>query len=284
MPKLIFVRQYISLVILLFSGALSLVGQSFTLASWNISNLGKTKTGQEIWAMATIISLYDIVGIQEVVGKDPAGAKAVARIVDQLNRMGSSWDYRVSDPTRSTSGHISERYAYIWRKSKVTHLRSGLDGKLAATVNREPFWLEIRVKGFDRPIWLTNFHSRPHDQEPELEIAQLVSYPSRAGDQPLILLGDWNLDEDHAVWQPFYVLGYAPAVRNTPTTLKRKCKDGDYRNHSIDNLYYPANKLEMTGSGFTDFVNGDCENLPLLRHLSDHLPVWGEFSPLVQQP
>ena len=33
-----------------------------------------------------IINDYDIVAIQEVVAKDPAGAQAVARIVDNLNK------------------------------------------------------------------------------------------------------------------------------------------------------------------------------------------------------
>ena len=66
--------------------------ENLTLASWNIQHLGRSKTDEEIWEMAQILRHFDIIAIQEVVAKDPAGAQAVARLVDALNRMGFQWD------------------------------------------------------------------------------------------------------------------------------------------------------------------------------------------------
>lgn len=258
-------------VTLLFS---VLNAQSLSIASWNIRDLGKTKSPEEIIAIARIINQFDIVGVQEVVAKDPGGAKAVAKIADELNRMGSRWDYRLSDPTRSSSSHLSERYAYFWRSSKVQFLSADLDNQLALQVEREPYWLKVRVDDFIDPIYLINFHSRPYNQQPESEITLFQTYPQRAKGLPLIFLGDWNLDEEHPVWIPFQAMSYLPAVVKTPTTLKRNCKAGNYRNHSIDNIYYPSQYFELESSGVIDFINGDCINLPKLRHLSDHLPVF----------
>lgn len=61
---------------------------TITLVSWNIRHLGRTKTEDDIYQIATLLRDFDIVAIQEVVAKDPAGAQAVAKIADELNRMG----------------------------------------------------------------------------------------------------------------------------------------------------------------------------------------------------
>ena len=71
--------------------------------------------------MASTIKDFDIVAIQEVVAKDPGGAQAVARLAEALNRMGSKWDYTISNPT-SSSAYKSERYAFLWKPSKVTKM------------------------------------------------------------------------------------------------------------------------------------------------------------------
>ena len=60
---------------------------------------------------------YDIIAIQEVVA-GYGGAQAVARLADELNRKGTKWDYTISDPT-SSSAYKTERYAFIWKTSKV---------------------------------------------------------------------------------------------------------------------------------------------------------------------
>lgn len=70
--------------------------------SWNIENLGKSKSESTIKFIANTINPCDIVAIQEVVA-GPGGAQVVARLVDELNRKGSKWDYVVSYPTSSSA-------------------------------------------------------------------------------------------------------------------------------------------------------------------------------------
>lgn len=251
-------------------------GDRATLVSWNIQDLGRTKTAEDIFYMATILRDYDIVCLQEVVAKDQAGAQAVAKIADELNRMGSKWDYRVSDPTKSPSAYISERYAFLWKTSKVSLIHKAyLDTVLEDVCYREPYVAEFRMKGKSTSFYVVNCHSRKYNDKPEDEIIHLIDYPRRLESEPVLIAGDFNLSEKDKVWRPFYDQGFMNAVKNAPTTLKTKCKSGDYLSHSIDNVYF-SSQIAMLRSGSIDFVN-DCVNLERGREISDHLPVFLEF-------
>jgi endonuclease/exonuclease/phosphatase family metal-dependent hydrolase len=110
-----------------------------------------------------------------------------------------------------------------------------------------------------------------------MEIAHFKKYPERLQTDAIFILGDFNLDENHTVWNPLYKMGFKPAIKNTATTLKRKCKNGSYVNHSIDNIYYNTNKITFVKSGVLDFVTS-CANLESARKISDHLPVFLELT------
>ena len=75
---------------------------SISICSWNLKDFGKSKSDVEIDFMASTIQNYDVIAIQEVV-VNIGGAQAVARLVDQMNRKGKSWDYTISEPTVSSS-------------------------------------------------------------------------------------------------------------------------------------------------------------------------------------
>jgi len=55
------------------------------ISSWNLQNFGKTKSEQEVNFIANTLKEFDIIAIQEVVA-GYGGAKAVARLADELNR------------------------------------------------------------------------------------------------------------------------------------------------------------------------------------------------------
>lgn len=248
------------------------------IASWNIRDLGKTKNEQEILQIAKIISDYDIVGIQEVVAKDPAGAKAVAKIADELNRKGAKWDYRISDPTKSPSVYISERYAFLWKTSRVKLMSPAyLDSALEEKCFREPFIGEFQLKNDLNPFYVVNFHSRKFNDNPEEEIIFLKDYPRRLKSDKVFIAGDFNLNENHKVWDNLYRLGFKSALKKTKTTLKMKCDENNYLNYPIDNIYYLSSSIELLESGSNDFVN-NCNNLKAARFLSDHLPVFMTFT------
>lgn len=247
-----------------------------TVASWNIRDLGKTKSREEIKEIASILRSFDIVALQEVVAKDPGGAQAVAKIADELNRMGTKWDYRISNPTNSPSNNMSERYAFLWKASKVDLIqRAYLDKQLEIICYREPFIAAFKKKGMSVPFYIVNYHSRKYYDKPENEILHFINYPERLNSNRIIIAGDFNLDEKHEVWNPLYKIGFNSSLQNQGTTLKNKCKNGSYLSHSIDNVYFTSG-IEMVKAGSIDFV-GSCKNLDRARKISDHLPVYLEF-------
>lgn len=247
------------------------------IVTWNIRDLGRTKDANEISKIASILKDFDLVAIQEVVAKDPAGAKAVAKIADELNRMGSKWDYRVSDPTNSPSAYSSERYAFLWKTSKIQISgRPYLDKYLEQICTREPYIGKFKLKKSNGAFYVINVHSRKFDDHPEKEIKYFASYPKRLNSETILIVGDFNLSETHEVWKNLYQMGFNSAIRKTPTTLKTTCKSGGYLNHHIDNVFYSSNHFEHVNAQAIDFVKS-CDSLVLARNLSDHLPVMLEF-------
>lgn len=249
------------------------------IMTWNIQNLGRTKSDSVLLEISKIISKSDVVAIQEVVAKDPKGAQAVAKIAELLNRMGSKWDYVISNPTHSPSAYSSERYAYIWQTSKLKLTKKAfLDKELENICVREPYVALFTLRKFEgrKSFYLINFHARKYSDNPKEEIINLIDYPERLGSNNVIVLGDFNLNEGHAVWNEFYKRGFEVALKNTPTTLKRRCSNNNYQNYPIDNFYIRSKDFIIKRSSTIDFVN-DCDSLKKKRRMSDHLPVLVEL-------
>lgn len=58
------------------------------VVSWNLQNLGKSKSGDEIAFMANTLRDFDVIALQEVIA-GYGGAQAVARLAGELNRTGA---------------------------------------------------------------------------------------------------------------------------------------------------------------------------------------------------
>lgn len=270
-----------SLLGLLWLPGIPAPGQELTLVSWNIQHLGRTKTDEQIRIMAELLRDADLVAIQEVVAGDPAGVQAVGRLGEALRLTGADWDYRYSEATTG-SPQQRERYAFLWRKDRLTLLgRPELVRALADTIVREPCVARFRTTLGE--LVLVNFHAVPHDQQPEREIKIVRELAWAFGPTPVIFLADWNVVDHHTVFNPLRRRGYHFALRGQPTTLKRDCDpSGRYRNHAIDNILLPPS-MQLRAAGVHDFVQR-CSRLEEARRLSDHLPVWARVGLAVPRP
>ncbi|MBK8489339.1 MAG: hypothetical protein IPL49_00195 [Saprospirales bacterium] len=131
---------------------------SLKLLSWNIQDFGRSKDKKEIRQIAEFLRDYDLVAIQEVVATNTSGPKAVARLADELDRMGNDWDYRISDPTDSPP-YKTERYAFLWKTDRVKPVgRAWLADSLPEAVFREPYMGRFSFDG--RTFLIANFHAR----------------------------------------------------------------------------------------------------------------------------
>lgn len=223
--------------------------------------------------MAGTLKDFDIIAIQEVVA-GYGGPQAIARLVDALNRKGAKWDYMISDPTESTP-YATERYAYIWKTSKVKEVRRGwLDQNYLHQIDREPFISEFDYK--DKIFTLVNFHAIPQKKQPETEIKFFKFFPEKYPDKNLIFLGDFNIPERHTVFNPLKKLGYKPVLENQKTTMKMKCVGEECLASEFDNIFYNSRKLKVLNTGVVHFYRS-FPDMVSARRISDHIPVWAEF-------
>jgi deoxyribonuclease-1-like protein len=256
----------ITAIILLFSENIC---ASVSVCSWNLMNFGKSKSDKAIDFIASTLQPFDVIAIQEVVAGD-GGAQTVAKLVDVMNRKGKSWDYTISDPT-STNGNKSERYAFIWNKSKVFKVGDAwLEKKFSVEIEREPYMATFKKDG--KIFTIASFHAITKAAKPETEIKYFKFIPSEYPTLNLIFCGDFNCPQYHSVFNPLKSMGYAPALKNQKTTLQDNCPGGDCLASEFDNFIY--NRARFI------FIEGHA--LPFYRSfpstkeaktVSDHLPV-----------
>lgn len=262
--------RYIFFYFALLAGLSSASGQALTLISWNLKCMGATKDDMEIRFIAQTIRHADVVAIQEVV-VNPAGAQALARLALELNTMGAAWDYVVSDPTCS-SPHRTERYAYLWKKSKVKLVgRPWLEGNYKQQIDREPFLATFEAKG--KQFTMVNYHSITKKHQPETEIKYFRFFPETYSDLKLIFVGDFNLPQSHSVFGPLKRMGYAPALVNQKTTLRQKCLSDGCLASEYDNIFYFKSHLNIIETGVLHFYR-QFETLKEAQSISDHVPVY----------
>ena len=243
------------------------------LVSWNLENLGKSKSEQEIKFMAETLKGYDVVALQEVVA-GYGGTQAVGQLADELNRMGAKWDYEISEPT-SSSAYKTERYAFLWKTAVVKkNGKAWLEKTYTLEIDREPFYCTFAYKG--KPFTLVNFHAITKNRQPETEIKYFKILPALYPNLNLIFLGDFNCPQSHTVFNPLKKRGYIPLLVGQKTTLKKQVKHGEYLASAFDNIFY-APKVRKIDGGIVHFYK-TFATLAEARKISDHIPVWMEFS------
>jgi len=247
--------------------------QQFSVLSWNIKNLGKSKTTENINKIAEVIAPADIICLQEVVA-GYGGAQAVAKIVEQLNRKSNIWDYSLSNPTQSSTSNVSERYAFIWKKNKFKiKRRFELESIYANYIEREPYIGSFTYKNIEFKIF--NFHALPKNKNPEKEIKYFKEYVKIYGTN-LMFLGDFNLPNSHSVFNPISKLGFRDVFIDQKTSLKQQCKNNNCLANAFDHIFYNTESFRLIDAKPILFFN-EFKDLKQARKISDHIPILAIF-------
>jgi deoxyribonuclease-1-like protein len=244
------------------------------LLSWNIENLGSSKSDKDITFIANTIKDYDIIALQEVVAGD-GGAQAVAKLANELNRKGSKWDYTISNPT-SSSAYKTERYAFLWKTSKVKKIGDAwLEKKYNLEIDREPYYCTFDYNG--KQFTIANFHAITKSKQPETEIKYfkflLAQYPKLN----LLFVGDFNCPQSHTVFNPLKKMGYESVFINQKTSLKKECIDNECLASEFDNIWYNTTKINIANSRALNFYS-TFKTLKEAREISDHIPITTEIT------
>ncbi|MGL5274082.1 Metal-dependent hydrolase, endonuclease/exonuclease/phosphatase family [Myroides marinus] len=271
--------RFLKALILLLTTVLTSfsVDAQVKIMTWNLLNVGKSKTDENIEYIAKVIKQTDIIAIQEVV-TNPSGAQTIAKIHEELNRSsGAKWDYAISDPTVS-SPYRSERYAYLWKTSKVKLKgKPFLEPTYVEEIEREPYMATFIYKG--KELTISSIHTLPTKHQPETEIKYLKFFPEVYPEHNLIFLGDFNLTEQHSVFNPLKKLGYVPSFTEQKSSLKQKCIKGDCLASEYDNIFYHTDKNELVKAKPILFFE-DFEDITIARRISDHIPLMITINPL----
>lgn len=244
------------------------------ILSWNIENLGSSKSDSTIVFIANTIKDYDVIALQEIVAGD-GGAQAVAKLANELNRKGSKWDYTISDPT-SSSAYKTERYAFLWKTSKVKKIGDAwLEKKYHLEIDREPYYCTFQYN--NKEFTLVNFHAITKSKQPETEIKYFKFLPVQYPKLNLVFLGDFNCPQSHTVFNPLKKMGYKSVFVNQKTSLKKECDKEQCLASEFDNIWYNSIKISVNKSKVIHFYNS-FNTFKEAREVSDHIPITTEIS------
>jgi endonuclease/exonuclease/phosphatase family metal-dependent hydrolase len=254
------------------------VTDTIRVATWNIQVFGESKL-QDPAAMNVIVNVlrnFDVIAIQEVraVNQD-----VVPELVTMLNAGGEHhYDYVLGPRLGRTSS--KEQYAFLFDLASIEVDRNQLYTVLDEDdrLHREPLvgWFRARAAPPEQAFTFTlvNVHTDPDEVDRELDALADVYFSvqsDRRQEDDTIMLGDFNAN-DRSLRRLGEIQGLARLVIDTPTNTLQTAQ--------YDNMLF----LEMTTPEFTgrggvfDFLREFNLTREQATAVSDHLPLWAEFS------
>jgi deoxyribonuclease-1-like protein len=254
-------------------------GPTIRIASMNIELFDdqKAKNQPVMWTLARIIQNFHVVAIQEIRTQDDY---LIDRLLRDYVNQGDERRYdRVVGPRLGRS-NSKEQYAFLYDADAID-----VDRSRVYTVNdpddllhHEPLVVTFSVRGPPPQeaftFALVNVHVDPDETDTELDALEKVYRAVRqvaGGEDDIIILGDLNVDDQH-LGRLGQIPGIRAVVRGIPTnTRKTKLYDNIV-------LHQPST-AEFTGRwGVYDVQRLHNLTLDQALQVSDHQPIWAEFS------
>ena len=252
-------------------------GQTIRIASFNLGILGpkKLEDPEVMAAIGGILRQFDVVALQEIRSAQPG---TVARLLDWINMESDQYACVASHRIGRTSQR--EQYAFVYRRASIE-----LDTSQSYVVNdpddllhREPYvvWCRVRGPEPDRSFTfsLVNVHTDPDEVRQEMQWLDDVFRQVRddgRGEDDVIMLGDFNAHQEN-MGELRTLAGFHAAIQSETTNTRRT--------KQYDNLIFSTMATsEFTGrSGVFDFYHQLDLTMDEALKISDHLPVWAEFT------
>ena len=254
------------------------------IATFNIQTFGQAKSERPrtMAVLSDLLTRFDVVAIQEIRVADQSVFPA---FIDQVNRtaeangQASRFDFVVGPRLGRTVS--KEQYAFVWDTTRVEILPESIY-TLRDThddFHREPLVATFQTKSSSGPqpfrATLINIHTDPDEIDWELnrldDLLRAIA-ASPAGEDDLILLGDFNAD-DRNLGELGMMRHITPLLTAQATNTRRTAM---YDNIVVNRLY----TNEWTGeAGVIDFAADYALTAEEALQVSDHLPVWADFYP-----
>ena len=247
------------------------------VATFNVQAFGKSKAAKPhvMDILARIVRNFDIVAIQEIRCADD---DLLPSFVELINSADRHYDYVIGP--RLGRGNLTEQYGFLFDLGTIEVDRSQLYtvSDPDDLLHREPLvgWFRVRGPPAEQAFTFTlvNIHTDSEQPESELDVLDDVYRVVRddgRGEDDVIILGTLNAD-DRSLGQLGQVSGMTGALSATPTNTRGTAQ--------LDNLLFHRSRTdEYTGrAGLFDFMRQYNLSMEEALEVSDHLPVWAEFS------
>ena len=250
---------------------------SIRIASFNIQVFGQSKLAKPdvMEVIADIIRRFDVVAIQEIRSRQQ---DVMPRLVNLVNSQGRYYDFVISEPLGRTNS--TEQYAFIFDAQSIE-----VDPSCIYTISdpddmmhRPPFVAAFRVRGPPPEqaftFKLINVHTDPDETDQELSVLDDVYNVVRndgRNEDDVILLGDLNVDDRH-----LGELGMIPGIRWLVAGVATNTRGTKLYDNILIDSRSTTEYLDI--AGVYDMLRQYNMSEDQALQVSDHLPIWGEFS------
>ena len=117
-------------------------------------------------------------------------------------------------------------------------------------------------------IDILNYHACTHtpDSPERGEITAISQWLIKNGTKNVIWAGDMNLNINDIAFENILAEGYTSVINGEKTSLKKKCKEGNYFSKGEDNVLFKLVDLKFRSVKVLDFMVGkDCNLVSVLR-------------------
>ncbi|MBW3005068.1 endonuclease/exonuclease/phosphatase family protein [Candidatus Woesearchaeota archaeon] len=238
---------------------------NITIASFNIRKFSdNSRTDEEIKQIASVLSEFDLIAVQEVLG-DPV-------ILNRTVAMLPGYDYIVSEEVGNVQ---KERYAFIFN-NKIKPISEGKTyyDKFDNFI-REPYYASFKAEEFDFTIMTVHILYGDSASDRTGEMKQIASvyeyYQEKDTENDWILTGDFNTQPTHSNFDYIKSIpGITLAITNGKSTLG---KTGNL----YDNIIFDSNTEEFTGLSGIHYFDTGMDMDAAKEAISDHRPVYAVF-------
>jgi len=256
----------------------ALLRPTVRIAAFHLSQLDEHKLANRHVSDAVVkaIAGFDVVAVQDVRGRNQG---VLVGLVERINATGRQYDFAVCPSVYRDN--IEQHSAYVFDRATIEVDRTTVHSVKDAVgrFRHKPLVAAFRVRGPSPreafTFTLINVHTDLDRAAAELDLLDDVYRAVRddgRNEDDVILLGD--LSADPTSFGPLaQLLNITWAVSSMPTTTRGTAL--------VDNLLFDRQAtIEFTGrSGVLDIMRELGLTMAEALEVSEHLPVWAEFSP-----
>lgn len=247
------------------------------VATMNLDSFDSDKAARldVVRILAQMVSHFDVVALQEITSGEQ---HVLPTLVDAANQLGGNYDFVIGP--RTGRGNERQQFAFVYDKQRVDVDRYELYSVQDPDdlLQHEPLVGWFRARGVEPSdaftFTLVNMLVNAEETVRENRVTRSVFEQvrnDRRGEDDVILLGDFGVNADQ--------LRQLVDMPNAVFTISDMPTNPQHNRTHINVVVDRHATVELTGrSGVFDFLRELNLTMEQALSISEHLPVWAEFS------